>query len=77
MATIVELKAHGLPPKGEDWAMVVVHRQGIGGESVIRHARGATFFTPAAEAEVARAINKATTWADTHSVGVVYLRRDG
>jgi hypothetical protein len=77
MAKIVELNAHASPPKGADWAMVVVHRPGVEARgSVVRHDSGATFYAPAIDAEIARAIEKATAWADAHSVGTVYVRRD-
>jgi hypothetical protein len=77
MAVIVELKAGDAPPKGEDWAMVVVHAPGIEARgSVVRHHRGATFYAPAIDAEIARATGKAAAWADAHSVETVYVRRD-
>jgi hypothetical protein len=77
MAKIVELAADDAPPKGEDWAMVVVHRPGIEAQgSVVRHNRGATFYTPATGPEIERAIDKATAWADAHSIATVYVRRD-
>jgi hypothetical protein len=77
MAKIIELDAHASPPKGADWVMVVVHRPGVEARgSVIRHDRGATFYAPATDPEIARAVEKASTWADAHSVGTVYVRRD-
>jgi hypothetical protein len=77
MARLVELKAGDIPPKGEDWAMVVVHRPGIDARgSVVRHNMGVTFYTPAVDDEIKAAINKAGAWADARSVATVYLRRD-
>jgi dTDP-D-glucose 4,6-dehydratase len=77
MASIIELKTGENPPKGRDWAMVVVHAPGVHAvDSMIRHDLGATFYSLAADAAVDRTIDKASAWADAHTVGTVYVRRE-
>jgi hypothetical protein len=78
MASIVELLAGELPPKGAYWAMVVVNAvDATRGTATIRHTMGATFYTSPTSSEIDRTIIRASAWADAHGVESVYVCRLG
>jgi len=76
MPNIVELARDQMPPKGADWAMVLVNAVGATmGQATIRHSMGVTFYANPLDVEIDRAISKAMAWAKAHAVKSVYVRR--